>query len=414
MFLPAIAILSGGVERMIRIMEHSPRVDIHCTVYLEPGLIRNQEMETRLRDLEDRGIVSTVRKEDGASRSPREYDAILIPSEFWQRAWKRAKAARARGPAHIEFQQLPYVGTLDVLRAQGREEVGPSDLVRFPLASARILGDALPFSVFRLAACAYSVRHATRLRDGRFMATTPVVQRHLEVLGFSRELFVPRVPLGIEADPIREARDRPEDLAYDAVFVGRFHPQKGFLDLPRIAAHIKHASTDGFRIAVCGTPSSPRYTTQFEDLVARFGVEKNLVLLGRVSRSDLYRTIRRSSVLLYPSYVDSFSLTVLESLGLGTPVFAYAIDALRWIWAPKKGVILSPVGDPRALAEAYLRARQEMPRDGLAKELTIQSEELLQEYTWEATVQEERRFLEGRASPTGDERQMEAAIGLPG
>lgn len=413
-FLPAIAVFSGGVERMVKIMEYSRNVNVHCTVYLEPGLIRNPEMDARVQDLAERGIVSVTRKEEHGANAPHDYDGILIPSEFWQRAWTRAKAARARGAPFIEFQQLPYVGTLDVLRTNGHTEIGPLDLLEFPFAASRVLGDALPFSAFRLAGCVASVRHANLLRDGRIMATTTVVRRHLEALGFSRETYVPRVPLGIEAAPLRDARTRAEGPAYDAVFVGRFHPHKGFLDLPALALHLKRLGGDGFRIAVCGAASSPRYLRQYQNLVTAYGVGKNLVMLGRLSREDLYRTIRRSPVLLYPSYVDSFSLTVLESLILGTPVLAYSIDALRWIWKERKGVYLSPVGDPRAMAEAYLRLRRETPSGNLENDLSSQSERLLNEYTWEATVQDERRFLEGLPSPVRGEVGAEVPLGLPG
>lgn len=401
-FLPTIAILSGGIERMLKTMEYAPKAHTRCTVYLERGLVRDREAVARLENLEERGVISVEHRNGKTPHSPTTYDGILIPSEFWTGPLARAKGAGVRGPLHIEFQQLPFVGTLDVLRARGGGGMTPLDIVRFPLHYSRVLGDALPFSTFRIAACLHSVRKAMGLRDARFMATTPVVRRHLQALGFSRNMFVPRVPLGIDAGPIRETRDRPDELAFDAAFAARFHPHKGFLDLPRIAALLKQRRGEGVRIAVCGSPSSPRYSKQFEDLVTSYRVENNLVMMGRLPRSELYRTIRRSHALLYPSYVDSFSITVLESLSLRTPVFAYGIDALKLIWGPRRGVYLSPVGDAQALALSYLRFREETQRDELVKDLSTQSEQLLAEYTWEATVHEERRFIEGATSSAED------------
>src|SRR5437879_12682196 len=107
------------------------------------------------------------------------------------------------------------------------------------------------------------------------------------------------------------------------------------------------------QIAVCGSPQFPRHLALFERRVRSLGVEKNLAMLRWLSREDLYATIRRSKLLLYPSYVDAFSITVLESRCLGVPVLAYAIAALRTVWAARKGGYLSPVGNPTASAPPH-------------------------------------------------------------
>ncbi len=380
-------------------MEYAGASKIHFTAFLEPGIVRNEEIQGRLQGLEDRGLLSISRRKNGSrSVSPEDLDGLLIPSEFWTSAWDRARLSNVRGIFFIEFHQLPYVGTFDVLKAHGRMGTRPTDLVRFPFAASRTFGDPFPLASVQLALCAISVRRANRLRGCRFMAVTPVVNQNLEAAGFAQPAFVPRVPLAVEIDPIHEARNTDEERVYDGAFVGRFHPHKGFLDLPVIAALLKERLGEGLRIAVCGSPSFPRHWHQFQKLVGDLGVGKNLIMLGRVSRSELYRTIRRSRILLYPSYVDGFSITVLESLSLQTPVLAYSIDALRQIWGKRSGVFLEPVGNPHAFAERFLQIRDEGQLDAPGAGLRAQSDRLLTEYNWPAVVAEERRFLEGKPS----------------
>ncbi len=399
LFLPPLSVYSGGVERILKIVQHSASSRIHFTVYLSPGSVRNEEVLNRLEAL---GALDklTIRREEARLRSSarERYDGLVIPSEFWTAALARARRARVRGTVHIEFQQLPYVGTFDFLKVRGYDTLRPLDIARSPLVSSRVLGDALPLSFFQLGACALSVNRAARLPDSRVMALTPVVRRNLEALDFDGDLFVPRVPVGIESSYVRRAKERSEERTYDGVYVGRFHPHKGFLDLPVIVAHLKKQIGEDVRVAVCGSLSFSRHWLRFQKLVDDLGVRKNLVMLGRVSREELYATIRRSSMLLYPSYVDSFSITILESLCLETPVLAYAIDALRMIWSRRKGVFLSRVGDPRAFAETYRRIREQGDRREPMVGLSAQSADLMGEYTWAATVSEERRFLEGRPS----------------
>jgi glycosyltransferase involved in cell wall biosynthesis len=118
-------------------------------------------------------------------------------------------------------------------------------------------------------------------------------------------------------------------------------------------------------------------------------------MLGFLSRpQDLYSVLRRARVLLYPSYADSFSITVLEALCLGVPVVAYDIDALRMIWAGRKGVYTVPTGDPEALARECARILTTSDSDGIRRELAGQSAALLDEYAWDRVVQWERAFYE--------------------
>lgn len=294
----------------------------------------------------------------------------------------------------IKFHQLPYIGTLDILKTVGIDDPTWPDLVQVPFLSARILRDSLPFFLFQMAACLFSVRSLGRQRNARVMAVTPVTVKNLRALGFRRRLCVPPVHVGMEADLIHggeAARDAP---CFDGVYVGRFHPNKGFLDLPAIVAHLKRFTEREVNVAVCGSPPFQRHLEMFQKKVRAYSVEGNRAMLGWRSRERLYETIRESKALLYPSYVDAFSSTVLESLCLRVHVVAYGIDALRTIWAYRKGVFLSPVGDPEAFARRYANIDSDSRLESAREQAGNQTAEFLQEYTWERAVRYERDFYE--------------------
>jgi glycosyltransferase involved in cell wall biosynthesis len=394
-FLPQISEHSGGVEQTLRIFEYSDREDIRYTAFLSDDNIRDSSLRARIEGLRRSGVLEVRSLDNGGGHGSRhEFDAMVIPSEFWIHPLNRARAAGIEAPALVKVHQLPYIGTFDVLKAVGVDTPSPSDVVRYPFVSARHLGDGVGYFAFQTTACLLYVRALSRLRGSGIMAVTPVTVKNLRTAGFSRRTYVPEVHVGTDGPLLRESMRRDEAPMYDGIYVGRFHPHKGFLDLPLITAHLKRLLRRDVRVAVCGSPTSSRHLAQFRERAKALGVEGNLAMLGWLPQRDLYAAIRRSRALLYPSYVDAFSITVLESLCLGVPVVAYGIDALQMLWSRRKGVFLSPVGDPQGLARLFAALDSDSRLATARKEAGRQSDDLITTHTWEAAMACERRFYE--------------------
>jgi glycosyltransferase involved in cell wall biosynthesis len=396
LIVPRVAAYSGAMERMVRLLEVSPAGGLAYTAWLPPGGLPNHEIEARLRALASEGRISLEVLGPASANGRGHADAVVIPTEYWWGAWKRAKASGLRGPTLVEVHLLPYIGSLDVLRSAGIGSPRAIDLARMPFVCRDRYGDGFAPSAMRTAAGIVTVRALSR-SGLRVMAVTRVIESQLARLGYGGPLFIPAVPNGIARGPAEAAVLENPPIRYDAVFVGRFHPQKGFLDLPRIVARMKRSLGRAPRVAVCGSPDSPRVDAAFRDLATRLDVSGDLTVLGRLTREELYRAVRSSRLLLYPSYVDSFSMTVLESLCLGVPVVAYDIDALSMIWGTRAGVYRSPVGDADGIAErAATLLGGALPEEDRRK-LDSESPALLDAYTWENVARDERRFLEHAA-----------------
>lgn len=396
LLLPRISVPSGGVEVTLKVIEYAHTANVHYTAFLSKGNILTPEVRDRLEELAREGNLEIRSLADGNVPLAQGYDGIVVSSEFWIPALNKASRAGLRAPVFLKFHQLPYVGTLDVLKAVGVDNPTPVDLIRFPFVASRILRAPVPFFAFQVGACAWSVRALARRREAKVMAVTPVTSRNLRAFGYRGPLFVPRVHVGMEAERFHVAGAQDTPIEYDGVYVGRFHPHKGFLDLPLLVACLKRRLRRPLRIAVCGSPQFARHLRMFEDLVRSLGVGENLIMLRYLSQKELYATISRSRALLYPSYVDAFSITVLESLCLGVPVVAYRIDALRMLWGDRQGVFLSRVGDPGRLADLYAEIEGDGRLDSARAVMRAQSRKLLDEYTWPRAVAYEREFYDGR------------------
>lgn len=400
-FFPRITVLSGGVERWLKLIEHSDSANISYTAFVASDSVRNATAERRLQGLAREGKLNfRPLRPSHADDANKFFDAIMIPSEFWIPALNKAKAAGIRAPTFIEFQLLPYIGGFDVLKAVGIDNPGPLDVLKFPFVSARILGESVRSLALQTAACVHSVRSIGRLRNNRLMAATPVVSKHLAALGFAGDVYIPHCYVGIEPDLVGEATRDDGSATFDAVYVGRILPHKG-LDLPLIAAHMKKLLGREIRIAVCGSPDLPKHEAMFQARIRSLGVEKNLTMLGWLDHERLYSTMRAAKALLYPSYVDSFSIAVLESLCLGVPVIGYGIDALKMVWGSRDAVFTSQVGNPMALALLYASLETDSRLEEARKAARRQSRTLLEQYTWENAVRSERMFYEGHRGDDG-------------
>lgn len=396
LFFPRLLAHSGGVERTLKVMENGHHAGLHFTAFVSDDVIRAAEVRRRLQELESMGRISLQPDHPAEGGKPKtDYDAIVLPSEFWIPAMRRARAVGIRAPVFIEFHQLPYLGTLDVLKMAHVDEPTPLDFLRFPFLASRVLGGSVPFFAMQMLACANSVRSVSRFPKAGLMAVTPVTAKGLHEFGYRGPMFVPEVHVGVDPEPVRRAVGGNREIEFDGVYVGRFHPHKGFLDLPRIVARLRSRWKPDVKIAVCGTPEVERHLQMFERSVDALGVRPNLTMLGFLPRDDLYAVMRRSRMLIYPSYVDAFSITTLESLCLGVPVVAYEIDAVSLLWGGYPGVFLSRVGDPDAFGDLAARLAIESRLDQARRDSERAIPGLLEKFTWPRAAAFERAFLDG-------------------
>jgi len=156
-----------------------------------------------------------------------------------------------------------------------------------------------------------------------------------------------------------EARERKDYI----VFGGRPVADKGLPEaLIIFKALSKHYT--GLKLVVTGR-MRPRVRWRVGLMVRRLGLEGRVVFTGFVPREERFRGVASSRLMLYPSHVDAFSLAVLESLHLGTPVVAYGIPAIEIHFKDTPGVSVVDEWDLEAMAtEAsnILDGRYETPQ----------------------------------------------------
>jgi glycosyltransferase involved in cell wall biosynthesis len=104
------------------------------------------------------------------------------------------------------------------------------------------------------------------------------------------------------------------------LFVGHEFERKGLIHA--IAALAEPRMEDAVLI-VAGSGKIPA----FECHARRFGVERRVLFLG--PRSDLPRLYRAADAFVFPTGYESFSLTCMEAMACGLPVFATAVGGIE-------------------------------------------------------------------------------------
>jgi glycosyltransferase involved in cell wall biosynthesis len=195
------------------------------------------------------------------------------------------------------------------------------------------------------------------------------------------EVLVPGVALG--EDVPREGKSKESGVVY----YGRISKEKGIFDLLK-AWRIVEKKEDAM-LYIAGRFEDYRTKVKFEKTIKKNDL-KRVIHLGYLDRRMLFETVARFSILAYPSYRDSFPMTVLESVAMRLRVVAYDIPALRYIYSGCRNVTLVPPGDFKQLALNIIEnLKKPFERDdATSKILNLYS-------SWERVALKEYKYLNG-------------------
>lgn len=156
-----------------------------------------------------------------------------------------------------------------------------------------------------------------------------------------------------------ELLDRQEWIAKggsaEVVVAGRLDPVKRFdLAIAAVAA-IPAEKRPALRIIGSPPPDGDAYARSLHDAVADAGMLATTAFDGALRRSLLAERLRRSSLVLIPSYSETFGLVALEAAASGVPVIASAAGGLREAVRDGETGLLLETDDPAVWAAVIER-----------------------------------------------------------
>lgn len=154
--------------------------------------------------------------------------------------------------------------------------------------------------------------------------------------------------------------------------VGRQEFQKGHTHLIEAFARVIDENPLA-RLVIAGREghATPALAAQIDQL----GLGKCVFMLGH--RDDVAHLMAASDMFVFPSLYEGLGGALIEALGLGLPIVASDIPALREVVREGVNADLVPPGDPEALAVAVgalLNDRGRLQRYGVASRLVFDAE----------------------------------------
>jgi phosphatidyl-myo-inositol alpha-mannosyltransferase len=185
------------------------------------------------------------------------------------------------------------------------------------------------------------------------------------------------IPNGVDinrfqrAVPLARWQDGPGNI----LFVGRFEPRKGLLDLLKAYRILKKTGCE-CRLLVVGTGPLWREARRYVASARLRDVE----FLGRVSDEEKAQLFRTADVYVSPATGgESFGIVLLEAMASGTAIVASDIHGYKNVVRRGREALLVPPREPKAIAAAIARLIND---DALRAEMGAAGRERAEEFSW--------------------------------
>jgi glycosyltransferase involved in cell wall biosynthesis len=120
----------------------------------------------------------------------------------------------------------------------------------------------------------------------------------------------------------------PSKKKFDAIFVGRFHPQKGIEELIKSWDYLINVINKKYTLAIIGGGNA-EYIEDIKKKISNLRLENYIKLLGFLDGDKKISFLKSSKVSVIPSLYESYGMTVIEAGACNLPVIAYKIPVFK-------------------------------------------------------------------------------------
>lgn len=137
---------------------------------------------------------------------------------------------------------------------------------------------------------------------------------------------------------------------YDGVFQGRFHPQKGVVELVTIWKEVVIKKPKAKLVMIGDGPLMNEVRLKIKDL----GLNKNIILLGYVFDGEKkYKTFAQSKMVVHPAFYDSGGMAAAEAMVFGLPCVGFSLKSYESYYP--QGMVKVKIGDLDAFAKTIIK-----------------------------------------------------------
>jgi glycosyltransferase involved in cell wall biosynthesis len=227
------------------------------------------------------------------------------------------------------------------------------------------------------------------------ISNSSVVTESLAGLGIAGQRVV-TIPEAVDHNVFfpRQHEDRhPDTLRKYGVrqpyilFVSSLWPHKNAHGLVEAFALLVKKGFRSHSLVIVGGLSGSSYEKEVRESVSKHGLDQFVQFTGHVKdRGEVRDFYVGADVFVYPSYYETFGLTLLESMACGTPVVGANKGSIPEVCGG--AAILTDPDDYDAMSEAILK----LTRDAVVRaECVARGLSWAKEFSWERTASETMR-----------------------
>lgn len=184
---------------------------------------------------------------------------------------------------------------------------------------------------------------------------------------------------------LSESLLEPREKQYDAVFVGRLHPQKGVLELVDVWEYVVQKKPDAKLVIVGIGPLE----NELREKIRHRGLGENIRLLGFKDGLDKIKVFRSSRIVVHPAIYDSGGMAPAEAMAAGLPGVSFDLEALKTYYP--KGMLKTSCFDLKAFAENIVKLLEDQE---LYNRTRADALEWAKEWDWDKRVKDITRQIE--------------------
>jgi glycosyltransferase involved in cell wall biosynthesis len=156
-----------------------------------------------------------------------------------------------------------------------------------------------------------------------FIVVRETTRKIIARINKNAQIYV--IPNGVNEAQTFKSQTKKEYI----LFVGRLEFNQKGLDL-LIKAYRYIASKTTKKLIIAGS-GSPQDEQKIKKMIHEYGLEKRILLVGKVSGEKKAMLFDKCELVVIPSRYETFSMVALEAMSYGKPIVTFAISGLDWL-----------------------------------------------------------------------------------
>lgn len=183
----------------------------------------------------------------------------------------------------------------------------------------------------------YSVKGYDQLSTLKEMVMHAIADSDYNAEELKRRGFddVTTIPLlrdfkAVRHQPFNQRHQHFDEPAYHLIFVGRIAGNKGQIELVEFMAAYSDSFDYPLKLTLIGHShhDGTGYGDRIRGLIARYGLEDRIALVGHISDEDLYGYYRAADAYVSLSQHEGFGVPLVEAMAFDLPIVAYDTAAI--------------------------------------------------------------------------------------